>query len=123
MAAESADHRLLRWSLVAVWLATALVSVLEWQGQSRALLLASGISAAWLRDLLIGAGAAADLLLGLALWCWPMRATYLVALGLMAVMTTVATALQPGLWLHPLGPLLKNLPMAALLWVLARRPS
>jgi hypothetical protein len=31
--------------------------------------------------------------------------------------------LQPALWLHPLGPLLKNLPIAALLWHLYRRAT
>ncbi len=41
----------------------------------------------------------------------------------MSAMTLAATVLQPGLWLHPLGPLLKNLPIAALLWHLYRRAS
>jgi hypothetical protein len=36
-------------------------------------------------------------------------------------MTAVATFLQPALWLQPLGPLLKNLPIAALLWHLYGR--
>jgi hypothetical protein len=31
--------------------------------------------------------------------------------------------LNPGLWLHPLGPLLKNIPIAAVLWVLARKQA
>lgn len=26
-------------------------------------------------------------------------------------------------WLHPLGPLSKHIPIATLLWVLARRPA
>jgi hypothetical protein len=72
---------------------------------------------------LIAGGAAADLAVGLALWCRPGRASYACALALMAVMTLVATVLQPGLWLHPLGPLLKNLPIAALLWHLHRRAA
>jgi hypothetical protein len=36
----------------------------------------------------------------------------------MTAMTVIGTALQPTLWLHPLGPLLKNLPIAAMLWFL-----
>ena len=35
-------------------------------------------------------------------------------------MTIVTTALLPAMWLHPLGPLLKNLPIAAALVVLRR---
>jgi hypothetical protein len=50
------------------------------------------------------------------LWWWPGRFSAALALGGMALMTLVATALLPRLWLDPLGPLLKNLPIAALLW-------
>jgi len=116
------DDRLLRLSLVAVWLVTAVVSIVELDGQSRRVLAEAGIaSPPWLVQLLIVGGAAADLVVGLALWWRPGRATYLAALGLLLLMTAVATGLQPALWLHPLGPLLKNLPIAALLWHLYRR--
>ena len=118
------DDRLLRLSLVAVWLGTAIVSLVEWNGQSRQVLAAAGlVSPAWLVRGLIAGGAAADLVVGIALWRWPGRASYLAALTLMIVMTLAATVLQPGLWLHPLGPLLKNLPIAALLWHLIRRTT
>lgn len=114
------DHRLLRHSLVAVWIGTAVASAVEWQGASQALLVQAGLqSHAWMH-VWIGGGIAADAALGLALWCRPGRATYAAALGWMVAMTAVATALLPGLWLDPLGPLLKNLPMAALLVVLWR---
>jgi hypothetical protein len=36
-------------------------------------------------------------------------------------MTVVATVMQPTLWLHPLGPLTKNVPIAVVLWILMRR--
>ncbi|WP_432728595.1 DoxX-like family protein [Variovorax sp. W6] len=116
--------RLLRYSLVAVWLITAVVSLVELNGQSRDVLAAAGIaSPQWLVQGLIVGGAAADFAVGVALWRWPGRASYAAALALMLVMTLVATVLQPGLWLHPLGPLLKNLPIAALLWHLFRRAA
>jgi len=118
------DDRLLRLSLVAVWLVTAVVSIVELDGQSRRVLAEAGIaSPPWLVQLLIVGGAAADLVVGLALWWRPGRATYLAALGLLLLMTAIATGLQPALWLHPLGPLLKNLPIAALLWHLYRRAT
>lgn len=118
------DDRLLRLSLVAVWLVTAVVSIVELDGQSRRVLAEAGIaSPPWLVQLLIVGGAAADLVVGLALWWRPGRASYLAALGLLLLMTAVATGLQPALWLHPLGPLLKNLPIAALLWHLYRRAT
>lgn len=118
------DDRLLRLSLVAVWLVTAIVSIVELDGQSRQVLAQAGIaSPPWLVQWLIVGGAAADLAVGLALWLRPGRASYAAALALMLVMTLVATVLQPTLWLHPLGPLLKNLPIAALLWHLYRRAT
>ena len=119
-----AQERLLRLSLVAVWLFTAVASIVELNGQSRQVLAAAGIaSPQWLVQGLIIGGAAADLAVGIALWRWPGRASYAAALALMIVMTLVATVLQPGLWLHPLGPLLKNIPIAALLWHLYRRAA
>lgn len=118
------DDRLLRLSLVTVWLVTAAVSLLELNGQSRQLLADAGVaSPAWLVQGLIVGGAVADLLVGIALWRWPGRASYVAALALMVAMTLAATVLQPGLWLHPLGPLLKNLPIAAVLWHLIRRAT
>ena len=114
---------LLRSSLVVVWLATALVSVWELHGQSRELL--AGLptawtegDAAWLPTAIILAGAAADAVLGLWLALRPGRKAYWAALLLMAAMTVLATAIHPAWWLHPFGPLTKNLPIATILWVL-----
>jgi hypothetical protein len=41
----------------------------------------------------------------------------------MLLMTLVATILYPSLWLHPLGPLTKNIPAAAALLILAKASS
>ncbi len=114
---------LLRTSLVVVWLATALVSVWELHGQSRELLAGLPTAwtegrASWLPTAIILAGAAADAVLGLWLALRPGRKAYWAALVLMAFMTLLATALHPAWWLHPFGPLTKNLPIAAILWVL-----
>lgn len=118
-----ASARLLRASLVAVWLATAVVSVWELHGQSRELLAGlptawAGGHAPWLPTAIILAGAAADAVLGLWLALRPGRKAYGAALLMMLAMTLLATAIQPAWWLHPFGPLTKNLPIAAILWVL-----
>nr|WP_315463525.1 DoxX-like family protein [uncultured Rhodoferax sp.] len=115
-----ADRDLLRYSLVFVWLLTAVCSVWELEGQSRALLLAGGIADPLFANVLVWSGAALDLLLGLLLWRKPGRRVFFLALVAMLLMTVVATFLTPALWLHPLGPLTKNLPMAAILFILAR---
>lgn len=113
----------LRWSLVFVWLATAVVSIVELDGQSRALLIAAGLTSEPLIVALIVGGAAVDLALGLALWLRPTRLVCAAALAMMIAMTLVATALLPSLWLHPLGPLTKNVPIAAALIALWRGSS
>ena len=118
-----ASARLLRASLVVVWLATAVVSVWELHGQSRELLAGlptawAGGHAPWLPTAIILAGAAADAVLGLWLALRPGRQAYGAALLMMLIMTLLATAIHPAWWLHPFGPLTKNLPIAAILWVL-----
>lgn len=123
---ESMDQfqrRYLRLSLVFVWLWTAVVSVWELQGQSRALLVAGGVSDTGVANALVLAGAVLDAILGLWLLLRPTRPAYLLALATMVVMTLVATVLSPSLWLHPLGPLSKNIPIAVVLWLLARKPT
>lgn len=117
------ERSCLRLSLVFVWLWTAVVSVWELQGQSRALLIAGGVYDTGVANVLVLAGAALDAMLGLWLLLRPTRPVYLLALATMVVMTLVATVLSPYLWLHPLGPLSKNIPIAVVLWVLARRPT
>jgi DoxX-like family len=106
-----------RASLIALWLLTAVVSVVELQGQSRALLAAAHTPDAWIAPLIL-AGAGLDLTLGLALWRWHRRWVYLSAGLAMLGMTLVGTLLLPDLWLDPLGRLSKNLPIAALLLIL-----
>lgn len=110
----------LRYSLVFVWLATALASVWELHGQSLSLLTAAGLHNPLLAQALILGGAGVDVVVALAMLMKPVRASYWAALVLMLAMTLVATVFDPSLWLHPLGPLTKNLPMAVILWVLAK---
>lgn len=121
---EWLERRYLRLSLVFVWLWTAVVSVWELQGQSRELVFAGGIADIGMANALVLTGAVLDAILGLWLWLWlrPTRLTYLLALATMVAMTLVGTVLSPYLWLHPLGPLSKNIPIAVVLWVLARKP-
>ncbi|MDO4725403.1 MAG: DoxX-like family protein [Comamonadaceae bacterium] len=112
--------RLLRASLIAVCWLTVAASLIEWNGQSLALLRAGGVPPGPLAHALIGGGVALDIALALALSWRPGRATYaLTALAVLGL-TLAATALLPALWLHPIGPLSKNLPILAILFVLYR---
>jgi hypothetical protein len=117
---------LLRWSLAAVWLVSAFVSVAVFpQAQSFELLARSGVPAGLLPAALWGA-AGLDLLLGL-LTLAPLRSRrwlWAAQIGLILFYSAVIALRLPEFWLHPYAPMVKNLPMLALLvllWALEPR--
>ncbi|TFZ05857.1 SDR family oxidoreductase [Ramlibacter henchirensis] len=118
---------LLRLALAFLWLWTALVSFgLYPVEDSRELLAQVGLRGGWATLALYGA-AALDLALGVFTlwaparwrwWVWPAQ------LALIAGYTLLITLFLPGYWLHPYGPISKNLPIMAviaLLWALEPR--
>ncbi len=108
-----------RASIVALWCATAIISFADFHGRGAALLHEAGIPASWHGALIVG-GALLDGAVGLAMWRWHKPVIYKLAAANLLIMTVAATLLLPALWLDPLGSLTKNLPIAALLWVLHR---
>lgn len=110
----------LRASLVAVWLITGLVSLWELNGASRQLLWDAGWRDTALIQTVVISGAALDLVLGGWMWRQDRPLVYRAALWATVAMTILGTVLLPALWLHPLGPLLKNMPIVAVLWALAQ---
>jgi uncharacterized protein YbjT (DUF2867 family) len=118
---------LMKGSVAAVWIVTGLLSLgLYPVAQSLALLADFGLYGALAKAALY-AGAAVDLALGFAVllapgrrlpWVW--RTQLLVIVGY----TALITLRIPHWWLHPFGPILKNLPMLvgiAMLATLTRR--
>lgn len=104
----------LRASLAALWIGTALLSFgLYPRERSFALLASVGVVPAW-QPLLLYAGAALDALLGLGILLRPRwRATWLAQIALMTGYTAILSWRAPGWWLHPFAPLLKNVPLLA----------
>ena len=110
---------ILRWSIVAVWLITAIVSAGLYPVEASYDLLArTGIPPA-LQPLMLYGAAGFDLLLGLGIvflsrrrWLW------LAQLALISFYTVVIAWKLPEFLLHPYGPLTKNLPMLAAIWLL-----
>lgn len=123
MALSARERQLARMSLIAVWLWTAFVSVQQAQGMSVQLLQASPRIPPQTYPWLIYGGSAVDLILGMLMLLKPDRLVYLAALFMTLAMTVVGTWADPTLWLHPLGPLSKNLPILALLWIVARETT
>jgi uncharacterized protein YbjT (DUF2867 family) len=110
---------LLRYSIAIVWIWTGIVSFgLYPREDSLDLLHRTGVPAMLAPPMLYGA-AALDLLLGLATLLMRRRAwLWLAQIGLILIYTVIITIKLPEFWLHPYGPILKNLPMLAALYLL-----
>lgn len=114
---------LLRLSLALVWLITAVVSLgLYPVQQSYELLARTGVPPS-LQPLMLHGAAGLDLLLGV-LTLWPLRPRnrrrlWTAQALLIAFYTVLITWRLPEFWLHPYGPLSKNLPILAALALLA----
>jgi len=112
---------LLRGSIALVWIVTGIVSLgLYPLADSFALLERSGVPAA-LRPLALYGAAALDLVLGVATLVLPRRRLlWWAQIALIVVYTAIISVRLPEFWLHPYGPLLKNLPMLAILALLVQ---
>ena len=103
----------LRWSLAFLWVISGLVSLGFYPlGDSLALLAAVGIEGPWAVPLLYAASAW-DMALGISLAVgWRVRLVGGLHLATMVAYTILLTAFLPALWLHPFGPVFKNIPLA-----------
>lgn len=110
---------LLRYSIAIVWIWTGIVSFgLYPREESFSLLARTGVPASLAPFMLYGA-AALDLLLGTAtLFMRRRRWLWLAQIALILAYTIIITLKLPEFWLHPYGPILKNLPMLAALYML-----
>ena len=108
-----------RGSLVLLWWGTVAASLHEGGDAGVALLQqAAGISADAALALVL-LGCAWDAAIGLLLVLRPGALAYRIAAASVIGMTLLASLLVPTLWLDPFGALLKNLPVLALLHLLA----
>ncbi|HUP30501.1 MAG TPA: DoxX-like family protein, partial [Usitatibacter sp.] len=112
---------LLRVSIAVVWLTAGIVSVGPYPvDESLALLARTGITGALAPAALFGA-AALDFVLGVATLALPRRRLlWMVQIAVIVVYTAIITVALPEQWLHPYGPVVKNLPMLAAIVLLLR---
>jgi uncharacterized protein YbjT (DUF2867 family) len=110
---------LLRYSIAIVWIWTGIVSFgLYPRESSLDLLYRTGVPVT-LAPLMLYGAAALDLLLGFAtLLMQRRRWLWLAQIALILTYTVIITIKLPEFWLHPYGPILKNLPMLAALYML-----
>jgi len=109
----------LRLSLACLWIATGVLSLGVYPVRSSYALLQQAGVPAWAQPAALYGAAGLDIALGvLALaprrmhWLWAAQA------GLILAYTAIISWRLPEFWLHPYGPILKNLPLLALLWLL-----
>jgi uncharacterized protein YbjT (DUF2867 family) len=110
---------ILRISIALVWIVTAIVSAFVYPvAASLDLLARTGIPED-LRPLMLYGASAFDMLLGLGiLFMKRRRGLWLAQLALIGFYTVVIALKLPEFLVHPYGPLTKNLPMLAAIWLL-----
>jgi len=109
----------LRWAIAAVWIITAIVSAFVYPVQdSYELLARTGIPDA-LHPLMLYGASAFDMAFGLGILLFKRRRwLWLAQLILIGFYTVVIALKLPEFLVHPYGPLSKNLPMLAAIWLL-----
>jgi uncharacterized protein YbjT (DUF2867 family) len=107
---------LLRSALAAMWLATAWISLFAYPVVDSLLMLQKvGLTGPLALAALYG-GAGADALLGLAtVFARRRHGLYLLQILLILSYTAIISICLPEQWLHPFGPVLKNIPILAMI--------
>jgi len=109
---------LLRVSLAIVWLVTAWVSLFAFPvWDSLRMLVRTGVPA-WSAPLMLVGAAVLDAVFGVLTLLRPSRVLWWAQLALIVFYSAVIAARLPEMWAHPFGPLLKNVPIVAILLVL-----
>ena len=112
------EERAIRLTLAIVWLVTGLLSLgIYPQQESLALLSRMGLlGTPALAALYLGA--TADITLGVLTLFAPNKKLWVIQALLIITYTLLISIWLTEFWLHPFGPILKNLPILMLLWLL-----
>ncbi len=112
------NNAVFRIALAVLWLATGILSLGVYPVASSLELLAPlGLHGNIAVAALYGA-AGFDILMGAACLFYPRRGLWLLQMAVILAYTALFTVYLPQFWLHPFGPILKNIPVLAILVVL-----
>lgn len=115
---DRSAHILARASLSFVWIFTGVTSAFWAQDIGYQVLAQAGITGQ-LATLAIYCGSLLDVSIGVWIITGLRRKLcYLLQILVMLLYTFLLTIIDPSFWLHPFGPLTKNLPMLALVYYL-----
>ena len=105
---------LLRYAIAFLWIFTGLISAFVFPvEESYAMLARAGITGDWAPLMLYGA-AATDVALGIAtLMAYRINRVGLIQISVILLYTIIITFSQFEQWLHPFGPISKNVPLIA----------
>ena len=117
---QASDLRLMRLTLAVVWLVSGVLSLGIYPRQQSMEILAGVNLHGEAATLALYGGALFDILLGTLTLVRPVQMLWRVQAGVILVYSAVITVWLPQYWLHPFGPVLKNLPILLLLWLLRR---
>jgi uncharacterized protein YbjT (DUF2867 family) len=101
-------------TLVIIWIASALLGVFAGAGETQALVRALGFAPAFANPLRLASSGLDLFVAALVIFDSKARASTFVQVIVVLGYTLVIGAALPRLWLDPLGPLLKNLPVLTL---------
>jgi len=115
---NDADLKLIRMTLAAVWLITGLVVLFVYPTESSLqLIYRTGVTGTF-ANLTLYLGALLDVVIGLLTIFRPRRWLWVSQAVLIFVYTGIISLWLPEFWIHPFGPLSKNVPILAMLWLL-----
>ena len=112
---STTEHNLARYSLAFLWLFTALTSSIFAPEVGFAIIAKAQITGLW-ADIALYGGSILDGLIGIWLLSnYKMRWCCNVQLMVIAVFTLLLTIIDYSFWLHPFGPVTKNIPIVVLI--------
>lgn len=117
---SAAESNQIRLTLAMVWLVTGIISLGIYPVEDSLKLLARVGIHGKLALITLYAEALLDIAIGLLTLFLPSQRLWQVQAAIIVGYTAVISVFLPEFWLHPFGPLLKNLPILTLLWLLYR---
>ncbi|NOS75137.1 MAG: hypothetical protein HOP36_11520 [Methyloglobulus sp.] len=108
----------MRYSLAIVWLVTGLLSLGIYPQEDSFALLARIEIQGTAASAALYLGSTADIVFGLMTLFAPSKRLWIAQALLVLIYTMVISIYLPEFWLHPFGPILKNIPFLTLLWLL-----
>jgi len=114
-------HLAARLSLVFLWFFTGITSAFFAQNIGYEVLAKGGITG-HLATFCIFSGSLLDVIIGIWLLSGKqLKICYLVQMIVITIYTLLLTAIEPNFWMHPFGPLTKNIPLLVMIYYLFRK--